>query len=151
MDNKVQAQALAYLHDHHVMTLATIDPQGVWAAALFYASKDFTLLFLSAAHTRHAQNIASHPRAAATIQENYGNWEEIKGIQLEGVVQQLQDKERLAAIKLYTAKFPFINQPNSSMKVALTKVNWYQLTPDKLYFIDNSKGLGHRTEIIVSS
>ena len=151
MANNMQAQALAYLQAHHVMTLATVDPQGVWAAALFYASKDFTLLFLSAAHTRHAQNIAARPRIAATIQENYENWEEIKGIQLEGVVHQLQDKERLKAIDFYTARFPFINQPNSAMKAALTKVNWYQLTPDKLYFIDNSKGLGHRTEILLPS
>jgi hypothetical protein len=147
MSNNDREQALNYLQNHHVMTLATTGPYGLWAAALFYASKDFTLIFLSAAHTRHAQNIAATPRVAATIQENYENWEEIKGIQLEGITQQLQDKDRQAAIQLYTTRFPFTLQAGSSMKTALTKVNWYQLIPDRLYFIDNSQGLGHRTEI----
>ena len=147
MSHNDREQALTYLRSHHVMTLATTGPYGLWAAALFYASKDFTLIFLSAAHTRHAQNSAAAPRVAATIQENYENWEEIKGIQLEGIVQQLQDEDRQAAIQLYTTRFPFTIQADSSMKTALTKVNWYQLIPDKLYFIDNSQGLGHRTEI----
>jgi uncharacterized protein YhbP (UPF0306 family) len=150
MNNEVlQAQVLRYLYEHHVMTLATTGPHGVWAAALFYANKDFTFIFLSAGHTRHAQNIAANPRAAATIQENYANWEEIKGIQLEGIVTQLQGEERAATISFYTAKFAFMNQANSAMQMAIAKVNWYQLNPDKLYFIDNSQGLGHRTEILL--
>jgi uncharacterized protein YhbP (UPF0306 family) len=147
MSSDVREQALAYLHSHHVMTLATTGPYGLWAAALFYASKDFTLIFLSAAHTRHIQNIAANSRGAATIQENYENWQEIKGIQLEGIVQQLPGQEREAAVQLYTARFPITMAADTSLKTALTKVNWYQLTPDKLYFIDNSQGLGHRTEI----
>ena len=147
MNEAIQEQALNYLHSHHVMTIATNGLLGIWAAALFYACKDYNLIFLSAAHTRHAQNIAVNPRVAATIQENYQNWEEIKGIQLEGIVQLLKDENRDAAIQLYTTKFQFIHQANATMKEALTKVNWYQLLPDKLFFIDNSKGLGHRKEI----
>ena len=151
MNNDTKKQALAYLHEHHVMTLATNGPQGIWAAALFYASRDFALIFLSAAHTRHAQNIAVSSQVSATIQENYEKWEEIKGIQLEGKVHQLIGEARESAITHYMTKFPFISHADSSMKMALTKANWYQLTPDKLYFIDNSKGLGHRTEILLSS
>jgi hypothetical protein len=33
------------------------------------------------------------------------------------------------------------------MQAALAKVNWYVLRPEKLFFIDNSLGLGHRDEI----
>ena len=36
---------------------------------------------------------------------------------------------------------------DATMKNALAKVNWYQLQPERLYFIDNSLGLGHRDEI----
>jgi uncharacterized protein YhbP (UPF0306 family) len=151
MSNVVREQALIYLRDHHVMSLATIGSHGIWSAALFYASQEFNLIFLSAGHTRHAQNITTHPRIAATIQENYQNWEEIKGIQLEGIAQHLQDKEREAAIKLYTARFAFLQQADSVMKTSLNKVNWYRIIPDKLYFIDNSQGLGHRTEVHLSS
>ena len=151
MTDAVREQALTYLRDHHVMSLATTGAYGIWSAALFYASQDFNLIFLSAGHTRHAQNIMTHPRVAATIQENYQNWEEIKGIQLEGIAQHLQDGEREAAIKLYTARFPFLLQADSMMKTALDKVNWYRIAPDTFYFIDNSQGLGHRTEVYLPS
>jgi len=30
---------------------------------------------------------------------------------------------------------------------ALAKVRWYKIVPQRLYFIDNSRGLGNRDEI----
>ncbi|MGD8806327.1 MAG: pyridoxamine 5'-phosphate oxidase family protein, partial [Chloroflexota bacterium] len=67
-------QALTYLDQHTVMSLATYGRQGLWAAAVFYANDGFDLYFLSAGHTRHGQNLSDNPRAAATIQENYTDW-----------------------------------------------------------------------------
>jgi uncharacterized protein len=149
MEEAKQA-ALAYLASHHVMTLATTGPAGVWAAAVFYANEGFTLTFLSAGHTRHALNIAAHPRTAVTIQEDYADWRAIQGIQLEGIVSQLTDTVREAAINRYQVKFPFLIQAPLPVQRALQKVNWYQLVPDRFYFIDNSKGFGHRDEISLS-
>jgi uncharacterized protein YhbP (UPF0306 family) len=139
--------ALNYLANHQVMTLATSGPQGLWAAAVFYANLDFSLYFLSAGHTRHAQNITAEPRVAAAIQEDYKDWPAIQGIQLEGVVRLLEGTNRADAIAHYTAKYPFIAQANEQIQRGLARVNWYCLEPDRLYFIDNSKGLGHRDEI----
>ena len=96
---EVVSQALEYLQQHTVMTLATSGPNGPWAAAVFYASDGFDLYFLSAGHTRHATDLARDPHVAATIQENYLDWPEIKGIQLEGVVVQLIGEERSAAMR----------------------------------------------------
>lgn len=129
------------------MTLATIGVQGPWAAAVFYASLEFELVFLSAAHTRHGQDLTSNPRAAATIQEDYEDWPDIQGIQLEGEVHLLEGKERKAAIALYQNKFPFLESAGAQIQSALRRVNWYRLTPDRLHFIDNSRGFGHRDEI----
>lgn len=139
--------ALAYLANHQVMTLATTGPQGVWAAAVFYVNDGFDLIFLSAGHTRHAQNITAVPHIAATIQEDYRDWQEIKGIQLEGRVLLLSDVSRETAVARYLQKYPFLAKADEKMQAALTQVNWYLLQPEKLYFIDNSLGLGHRDEI----
>lgn len=147
MEQSPRQLALNYLASHQVMTLATFGPEGVWAAAVFYASADFELYFLSAGHTRHAQNMAAEPRTAATIQEDYKDWPAIQGIQLEGEVRLLAGEERVSAVALYTDKFPFIAQAEPQIQKALSRVNWYKLTPDKFYFIDNSKGLGHRDDI----
>lgn len=144
---EARANALAYLAAHHVMTLATTGPDGVWAAAVFYASDGFDLFFLSAGHTRHSQNMAQNPNAAATIQEDYHDWPTIQGIQIEGDVQLLDGAARDEAIRLYQAKYPFVSPDNPALGPALAKVNWYRLRPRRLYFIDNRKGLGHRDEI----
>jgi uncharacterized protein len=129
------------------MTLATCGPEGVWAAAVFYATNQFDLFFLSAGHTRHAQNIAAHPQVAATIQEDYTDWPSIQGIQLVGVVSLLEGERREAAVSLYQARYPFIAGGDPTIQTALTRVNWYRLRPTRFYFIDNSQGFGHRTEI----
>ncbi len=129
------------------MTLATIGPEGPWAAAVFYVNKGFTFYFLSAGHTRHSRNLAGHSRAAAAIQEDYKDWPAVKGVQLEGVVSQLKGAERQRGQSIYEEKYPFIKNATSQIRLGLARVNWYQLLPDRLYFIDNSKGLGHRDEI----
>lgn len=140
-------QALAYLNAHTVVTLATHGPHGIWAAAVFYATDQFSLYFLSAEHTRHARNVAADPRVAATIQENYRDWPGIQGIQLEGVVSKLEGAARSAAITRYKEVYPFIAQPIPQLVRALKKVNWYRLDPKRLYFVDNTRGFGHRDEI----
>lgn len=147
MAEPIAQAALAYLGGHQVLTLATVGDDGPWAAAVFYVNSGFDLYFLSAGHTRHAQNVAARPQVAATIQEDYRDWPAIKGIQLEGTVRPLTGADRDAAIARYVAKYPFLAEPDSSMQAALTKVNWYRLRPFRLYFIDNSKGLGHRDEV----
>ncbi len=139
--------ALDYLQSHQVMTLATSGQDGVWAAAVFYASQQFDCYFLSAGHTRHATHLAQTGRAAATIQEDYVQWREIKGIQMEGPVHQLQAEERQTAIELYLAKYPYIKD-EAQLTAALQKVNWYRLHPERLYFVDNSEGFGHRDRVL---
>lgn len=145
--SETRNRALSYLEAHHVMTLATHGPEGLWAAAVFYASDGFDLYFLSAGHTRHALNMTASPRVAATIQEDYADWAAIKGIQLEGTVRLLEGREREAAMTLYAKKFGFLSQPIAVVEAALLRVNWYCLSPDRLYFVDNSRGFGHRDEI----
>ncbi len=141
--------ALRYLREHQVMTLATMGPLGLWAAAVFYVSDGFDLYFLSAGHTRHSQNIAANPQVAATIQEDYADWQDIQGIQLEGQVVELTGEAREVAVARYKARYPFVATAESEIASALARVNWYRLRPERLYFIDNSKGLGHRDEIVL--
>jgi hypothetical protein len=129
------------------MTLATTGPQGIWAAAVFYVNDGFELIFLSAGHTRHGQNITAVPHVAATIQEDYRDWQEIQGIQLEGRISLLTDVSRETAMSRYLQKYPFLANAGEKMQAAIAQVNWYLLRPERLYFIDNSLGLGHRDEI----
>lgn len=148
MANDERAAALRYLGAHHVLTLATTGAEGIWAAAVFYASEGFELYFLSAAHTRHARNIAATPAVAATIQEDYEDWTAIKGIQLEGTANALAGDAAVRARKLYEQRFAFIASAPPPLQQALATITWYRLTPSRVYFIDNSVAFGHRGRVL---
>jgi hypothetical protein len=141
--------AADYLAAHHVMTLATQGAEGPWAAAVFYASDGCSLIFLSSPNSRHCRNLALDDRCAATIQEDYSDWPQIKGIQMEGRVRELKGEEESQARRLYAAKFPMVgaaaNIPSPIVK-ALAKVRWFRLVAERGYFIDNSRGFGYRDE-----
>lgn len=151
MDQPARAKALAYLRAHNVMTLATAGAQGPWAAAVFYASDELELYFLSSAQTRHGADIGAEATVSAAIHEDYRGWPEIRGIQLEGRALRLDGAAREAARECYAAKFPFVSErPGAAPEIAraLQRVAWYRLTPSRLYFIDNSLGFGHREEVL---
>ncbi len=147
----IRSEALSYLQQHQVMTLATSAGGKIWAAAVFYVNLEFSLYFLSSGHTRHARDIAANPWVAATVQEDYSEWRKIKGIQLEGPVRLLSGDERKRAIALYGEKYPFVGMAKGSIATALLGVNWYEVSPSRLYLIDNSKGFGHRDDVPLSS
>jgi len=139
-----------YLAGHHVMTLATQGDDGPWAAAVFYANDGDRLLFLSSPNSRHCRNLAKDPRCSATIHENYDDWRQIKGIQLEGHVTEPRGEEQHRARRLYSQKFPIVGplvDSPAAVVSALARVHWYVLLPKRMYFINNSRGLGHREHI----
>jgi len=148
--SSLHEKTLAYLREHNVMTLATSGPQGLWAAAVFYVNDGFTLYFLSAPTSRHSLNIDTRPIVSATIQEDYRDWRAIKGIQLEGEASRIEGAERAAAIARYGSKFPIVGnlaQAPAEIVKAMSRIVWYKVVPVRLYFIDNSLGLGHRDEV----
>lgn len=148
------ARALAYLRECRVMTLATYGSDGVSAAALFYASEGFTLHFLSAPTTRHVRNLALHPRVAVTVQKDYGDWNEIRGLQLEGVAAEADAAEAARVRNVYAAKFPLvarIGEAPPAMAAAFARVRFYSVVAERARFVDNSRGFGHRDEIDVRS
>jgi len=132
-----------------VLALATTGPEGLWSAAVFYANDDFRLIFLSALTTRHALNIAAHPEVAGTVQEDYPDWPEIQGIQFEGVARQLHGDDQARAVDRYLSKFPLIETEGAPEEIgrALTSVAWFEMEPHRLFFVDNTRGFGHRDEI----
>ncbi len=140
------ATAKAYLQNHNVLCLATSSADSPWVSPVFYAIHSGRLVFLSAPHTRHSTNIKSNPIVSASVQDDYKNWEDIKGIQLQGKVEKLTNTESVVAA--YSMKFPVMG-PDAPPQIAraIDKISWYALNVDLLYFIDNSKGLGHRVEL----
>jgi uncharacterized protein len=144
----------AYLQAHHVVTLATLSDARPWAAAVFYVNEGCALYWLSAPTSRHSVELARNPQVAATVQEDYSDWSEIKGVQMEGVATEISGDELKRVRSLYEDKYPFIADPSRrppAIAVALAKVSWYKLIPEHLWFVDNSVTFGHREKLDLSS
>ncbi len=153
MKNDLHMRVQGYLRNHQVATLATHSGDDLWAAAVFYVNAGYTLYFLSSPTSRHCLNLSQRPCVAVTIQEDYADWLEIQGIQIEGVVSELSGTEEGLARRLYGQKFPVVGklaQAPASIVKALAKVRWYKVVPKRLYFLDNTVGLGHRDEVDLS-
>ena len=150
VNEQLEQEVLDYIKKRNVMTLATQGSQGLWAAAVFYVNDRFTFYFLSAESTRHAVNMRDASHVSATIQLDYDNWQDIKGVQMEGNVELLDGLEKASAITRYGVKFPVIAsalKTPTEIKKAMARVSWYKLVPERLYLINNARGLGHRDEI----
>ena len=154
MSEELKRQILQYLEAHNTMTLATCADNVPWAATVFYASDDLSLYFFSAPDSRHCQNLAVNARVAVTIQEDYKDWRQIKGIQLEGKVTLVDSVlEKAKALAVYARKYPDViklfTDPSSGLFYkAFLKVKFYRVTPENAFFIDNAQGFGKRRELL---
>lgn len=155
MPPDLQTQALGFLASHNTMSLATHSDEGPWAASVFFANDGFSIYFLSSPHTRHGRNLLARPEVAASVNADERDWDQIRGIQLEGLVETLIEPHELAhAMEVYRQKFPFVRslfefaqQPGSIFKRKLLGVWAWRLTPRRLYYLDNRLGFGQRTEV----
>lgn len=156
MSDDLKRQILEYMQAHNTMTLATSSGDVPWAATVFYASNDLHLYFFSAPDSRHCQNLAANARVAVTIQEDYHDWRQIKGIQLEGAVTLVDGVlEKAKAMAVYARKYPgiiklFTDPGSGGFYKAFLKVKFYCVAPQRVFYIDNEKGFGKRQELPVS-
>jgi uncharacterized protein YhbP (UPF0306 family) len=152
----LRATALQYLADHNTVSLATMGGEGIWATTVFYANVDFALYFLSEPKTLHVRNVVEHPEIAATVNEDYKDWRQIKGLQMSATCAEVTGKRELArAFAAYLKKYPFVAQFVSpgqllkGMQVAgkALDVRLFRVSPTRVLYIDNGRGFSNRQEI----
>jgi len=156
MAEDLKQQILNYMESHNTMTLGTCHEGVPWTATVFYASDSLELYFFSDPKSRHCQNLNDNPRVAVTIQEDYGDWRKIKGIQLEGEVVEVESTiEKAKVMAIYARKYPdvikvFTHPGSGGLYQAFLKVRFYCVKPQRLLYIDNEQGFGKRQELDMS-
>lgn len=172
-EKELKDVVLKYMQEHNTMVLASSAGNIPWSCAIFYASDGFNLYFLSATGTRHSRNIAVNSRVSATITEDYKDWTRIKGVQLEGTAALVTgDEDKMKAIKVYLTKYPFVHPFVANLVAPFPRVfsflqklvkslpaapsftttaaEFYRIEPQKVWFVDNEKGLGSRREVVLA-
>jgi hypothetical protein len=149
MDGTLYGTVRQFLRSQSTLTLSTVGPDELPAAADLYfaADRQLVLYFISEADSRHARNLAHNPRVAATIHAQAWDWREIRGVQVEGVCQALTSPAgRARALALYGRKFSFLG----AFAAVLTRHVVYQITPHWVRWLDNREAFGHKEELILN-
>ncbi len=135
----VRKNAEEYISSHNIATLATCAKGLPHSSTVEYANDGFVLFFSTNPESQKAKNIKENRNVSLTIDEDYKDWTKIKGIQIDGIAEEITDEEEIKkAMDIYVTKFPFVvNFPPSPNRM-------YKIVPKKLYFLDYKKGFGHR-------
>ncbi|OSN08494.1 pyridoxamine 5'-phosphate oxidase family protein [Lonsdalea iberica] len=130
------APAADFIASHHVLSLTTLDEDGLWSASCFYAfdAANAGLILLSSSSTRHGGAMAAGSRISGTISGQPEKIRDIRGIQYLATVSKLDGAERREALSLYVARHP-IARLNP-----LTEV--WRLTLQTIKFTDNATLFG---------
>ena len=144
----MRERLLKFLREHQVLTLAVMEADGgPYAAALFYAVDDeLRFHVVTDPATRHGKALLANPSVAGTIQLDRQQWHEIRGVQFRGICRQLGSEERVRAREIYSARFPFLQQPDAILTRELANTAMWRIDTTWIRLIDNRIGFGHKEE-----
>ena len=144
----MRERLLKFLREHQVLTLAVMEADGSpYAAALLYAVDDeLRFHVVTDPATRHGKAMLANPSVAGTIQPDRQQWDEIRGVQFRGICRQLGSEERVRAWGIYSARFPFLQQPDAILTRELAKTAMWRIDPTWIRLIDNQIDFGHKEE-----
>ena len=140
-----RARFQSFLSERISMSLATASPAGSPRVAdvYFVSDADLNLYFYSDPASRHTRNIQRDPRVAATMRVESMDWHDIRGVQVEGSAEQMDDPaDRDRAWRLMCDKFPFYE----SFTDVVAHLGMYRVTPHWIRWIDNSMSFGHKED-----
>jgi general stress protein 26 len=105
---RLKALILRLLHEHRVMTMATLRPDGWPQATMFgYLNDGFLLYCFVARSTQKFANIQRDPRVSIAIGSDAANPMQVRGLSLAGHASEVSDRsefDEIAALRLQ--KFP---------------------------------------------
>jgi len=141
MDETLKPQILDVLQRHHVMTLATIRPDGFpQATTVNYVHEDLTLYFATDAALQKAGNIKLNNKVSVAIASETQDFYKLRGLSLSGLATRVveeQEAQRLS-LKLFRA-LPQSRRlvPSDPKDLAV-----FAITPVAIALIDYASGYG---------
>ena len=156
MTGQVRAEIHGLLAAYSTLTLATCSDGRPWAASVFYASDaDLNIYFVSDHRTRHAREMLANPRVALAINADVDNWDDVRGLQVEGEAARVAGAERARALALYLSRFlsvkALFEAPRSADEQTIAQrlkhTDFWKVTPAFIRLIDNARGFGFKIEL----
>jgi general stress protein 26 len=147
MEQETERFILDMLQAHHILTLATVREDGYpQATTVGYVHQGLTLYIGTFPQAQKVTNIRRCPKVSLTIDRDYDDWSQIKGLSMGGTAEILTDPKEIQRVAaLFTTKFPQIATlpvPIDPASVVLLKI-----TPIVISVMDYTRGFGH-TELV---
>jgi nitroimidazol reductase NimA-like FMN-containing flavoprotein (pyridoxamine 5'-phosphate oxidase superfamily) len=138
---------LDVLEAHTILTLATVREDGFpQATTVGYVHEGLTLYVGTFAQAQKVANIRRCPKVSLTIDRDYDDWGQIKGLSMGGTAEIVTDPEEIQRVAaLFIARFPQI----ATLPIPLdpASVVFLKITPWVISMLDYTKGFGH-TELV---
>lgn len=125
--------------------LATVDGEGRPHAANvnFVSDDDLNLYFLSNPASAHSRHVAARERVAATAYSGFTRPDEIRGVQLHGTCELLDESRFDEVWAAFLGKFPYAE---GFADLVREEERFYVLRTDWVRWIDNSVSFGFKLE-----
>ena len=156
-DQALKKLAVDLIEGQSTMTLATAKGNVAWSAPVYYVFFKSCFYFFSDPTSRHIQESLASGQASCSIFANASTWQEIRGIQMSGHMENVAPRlGAIQVIRAYLKKFPFTKdffKPGQALDldafVTRFKVKLYCFKPTLVYYQDNSIRFGFREEVIL--
>lgn len=128
-----------YLVQCHMMSLATVNGDKPWVATVYYVmDDDLNLYWASPADTNHSQQISDNQNVAIAIPVVHKKSQPVVGIQIEGVANKVDGKDKIETIaRQYAKQYGFGEKWVEKFSNDQTKHKLYKFSPKKFVLFDD--------------
>ncbi len=141
MDAAIRAKILDVLQSQHLMTLATIRPDGYPQATIVnYIADELTLYFATDAVSQKVANIKLNNKVSIAIASQTEDFYKLSGLSMAGLARRILEKD--AAEKLSLQLFRAIPQSKRFVPHDPGQLAVFSVTPTVISLIDYSSGFG---------
>jgi uncharacterized protein len=130
----IERRIVRFFRKHHVLTIASSAGDEPWCANCFYVylEDENVLVFTTDTDTRHGQEFIKNPSVAGSVVLETRIIGKIRGIQFQGIVSALEEKEQEKFTKAYLRRFPVAVLMET--KLWMVKLTYIKMTDNRLGF-----------------
>ena len=141
MDEGLRSKILEVLRHHHMMTLATIRPDGYpQATTVNYIHEDLILYFATDATSQKAGNIRLNNKVSVAIASETQDFYKLRGLSMSGIATKVAEKQRAEELSLRL--FRALPQSKRYVPEDPQRLAVYQITPVAIALVDYTSGFG---------
>ncbi len=139
------------LHSCRVMTFAVAWQEGAWSSPVYFLYRKKNFYFFSGPDSRHIRGaIENGGRAGASIFADALSFNEIRGLQMEGIIEPMgTNKEALGAAVAYLKRFSISHGTHNALYFIEQqyRARFYKFVPHRLVYLDNRIAMGFKKEL----